>query len=81
MESEWEAEFRQFRDELRAFIGQWRTPELLREYAETYGAGGEHIHAFHRAMDERGYMRMCWAVEAGGDGKSLLYPGTGQGRG
>jgi len=73
MEFEWEPEYRAFRDELRAFIGEWRTPELLREYAETYGAGGDLIHAFHRAMDERGYMRMCWSAEAGGDGRNLLY--------
>ena len=73
MEFEWEPEYRTFRDELRAFIGEWRTPELLKEYAETYGAGGDRIHAFHRAMDERGYMRMCWPPEYGGDGRSLLY--------
>lgn len=73
MEFEWEPEYRAFRDELRAFIGQWRTPELLKEYAETYGAGGDLIGAFQRAMDERGYMRMCWSPEAGGDGRNLLY--------
>jgi alkylation response protein AidB-like acyl-CoA dehydrogenase len=73
MEFEWESEYRQFRDELRAFIIEWRSPELLEEYAETYGAGGERIHAFHRAMDERGYMRMCWSREAGGEGRNLLY--------
>jgi len=40
MEFEWEPAFRQFRDELRAFIREWRTPELLAEYAATYGADG-----------------------------------------
>ena len=73
MEFEWEPSFRAFRDELRAFIQEWRTPELLKEYAETYGGGGERIRAFQQAMDERGYMRMCWAPEFGGDGRNLLF--------
>jgi alkylation response protein AidB-like acyl-CoA dehydrogenase len=69
----WEPEHVAFRDELRAFIREWRTPELLREYAETYGGGGERIAAFHRAMDERGWMRMCWPEAVGGGGRSMLY--------
>jgi alkylation response protein AidB-like acyl-CoA dehydrogenase len=73
MDFEWEPEHKAFRDELRAFIAQWRTPELLKEYAETYGGGGERIRAFHDAIDERGWMRMCWAPEVGGEGRSMLY--------
>jgi len=30
----WEPEYAAFRSELRGFIGEWRTPELLREYVE-----------------------------------------------
>ena len=73
MDYTWEPEFVAFREELRAFIGEWRTPELLREYAETYGGGGERIGAFHRAIDERGWMRMCWPEAVGGGGRSMLY--------
>ena len=39
MDFEWEPEYTAFRDELRAFIAEWRTPELLKEYAESYGGG------------------------------------------
>jgi alkylation response protein AidB-like acyl-CoA dehydrogenase len=69
----WEPEYPAFRAELRAFIGEWRTPELFQEYAERYGAPGPLIRAFHRALDERGWMRMCWPVEVGGGGRSMLY--------
>jgi len=73
MDFSWEPEYAAFRSELRAFIGEWRTPELFREYAERYGAPGPRIRAFHRALDERGWMRMCWPVEVGGGGRSMLY--------
>jgi alkylation response protein AidB-like acyl-CoA dehydrogenase len=73
MEFEWDAEYVDFRDELRTFIGEWRTPELLAEYAATYGGGGALIQRFHQAIDERGWMRMCWPKEVGGDGRNMLY--------
>jgi alkylation response protein AidB-like acyl-CoA dehydrogenase len=73
MEFQWEPEHIAFRDELRAFIQEWRTPELLKEYAKTYGGGGEQIARFHEAIGERGWMRMCWPVAAGGEGRDMLY--------
>jgi alkylation response protein AidB-like acyl-CoA dehydrogenase len=73
MEFQWEPEHTAFRDELRAFIREWRTPELLKEYAETHGGGGEHIARFHAAIGERGWMRMCWPVEVGGEGRDMLF--------
>lgn len=73
MDFRWSPEHVDFRENLRAFIRDWRTPELLQEYAETYGGGGERIGAFHRAIDERGWMRMCWPVEVGGGGRDTLY--------
>jgi len=73
MDFGWEPEYETFRAELRAFIREWRTPELLREYAESYGAPGPRIRAFHRALDARGWMRMCWPTEVGGGGRSMLY--------
>jgi alkylation response protein AidB-like acyl-CoA dehydrogenase len=73
VEFQWEPEYVTFRDELRAFIQEWRTPELLVEYAATYGGGGELIGQFHEAINERGWMRMCWSEEYGGQSKSMLY--------
>jgi alkylation response protein AidB-like acyl-CoA dehydrogenase len=73
MDFDWEPEYTAFRAELRAFVREWRTPELLREYAESYGAPGPRIRAFHRALDERGWMRMCWPEEVGGGGRSMLF--------
>ena len=73
MEFEWNAEYADFRSELRAFIQERRTPALLEEYAATYGSGGPLIAAFHRELDERGWMRMCWPVENGGEGRNMLY--------
>ena len=73
MEFEWDAEYAEFRRELRAFILEHRNPELLAEYAATYGGGGELISAFHARLDERGWMRMCWPVENGGEGRHMLY--------
>ena len=63
MEFEWEPDYRTFRDELRAFIQEWRTPELLKEYAETYGGGGDLIHAFHQACQ---LARQCIARRCSG---------------
>jgi alkylation response protein AidB-like acyl-CoA dehydrogenase len=73
MNFEWEREYLEFREELRAFIQEWRTPELLKEYAQTYGGQGPHIKVFHEAIGERGWMRMCWPEEMGGGGKNRLY--------
>ena len=70
MDFVWEEEYADFRDAVRAFIADWRTPELLAEYARTYGGGGERIRAFHEAIHERGWMRMCWPREYGGEGRS-----------
>jgi alkylation response protein AidB-like acyl-CoA dehydrogenase len=73
MEFEWEQEFLDFRAELREFILKWRTPELLKEYSETYVGRGPRTKEFHEAISERGWRRMCWAKKDGGEGRSLLY--------
>jgi alkylation response protein AidB-like acyl-CoA dehydrogenase len=70
---EWEPEYRTFRDEVRAFIERWRTPELLEEYARTYGADGPRLRELRAALAERGWMRMCWPEEEGGEGRNPLY--------
>ena len=73
MDFVWEDEYADFREEVRTFIQAWRTPELLEEYARTYGGGGETIRAFHEAIHERGWMRMCWPREYGGESRNMLY--------
>lgn len=73
MDFEWERPYREFRAEVRAFIEQWRTPALLEEYARTYGADGPELRRFRDALSERGWMRMCWPVEQGGEDRDLLY--------
>lgn len=73
MEFTWEPEYVEFRLEVRAFIEERRNPELLAEYARTYGGGGDLIRAFHEAIHERGWMRMCWPEEYGGEGRNMLY--------
>ena len=73
MDFSWEDEYVEFRQALREFIAERRTPELLEEYARTYGGGGELIRTFHEAIHERGWMRMCWPKEHGGEGRDMLY--------
>jgi hypothetical protein len=73
MDFEWEDEHRAFLAELRAFIKEWRTPALLAEYFATYGAGGPELSRFRAALEEKGWARMCWPVEQGGQGRNLLY--------
>jgi len=73
MDFEWEKEYRDFRGEVRSFIEEWRTPELLEEYARTYGADGPQLRKFRDALGERGWMRMCWPEEEGGEGRNLFY--------
>jgi alkylation response protein AidB-like acyl-CoA dehydrogenase len=73
MDFDWEPEHRAFRAEVRAFIETWRTPELLDEYARTYGGDGPRLRAFRDALAERGWLRMCWPVEQGGLGRDLLH--------
>jgi len=73
MDFDWEPEHRAFLAEVRAFIREWRTPELLAEYAATYGADGPELRRFRDALEEKGWMRMCWPVSEGGEGRSPLY--------
>jgi len=73
MNFEWPQEFRDFRKEVRDFIHEWRTPALLEEYAKTYGADGPILRQFRSALNDRGWMRMCWPVEDGGEGRNPLY--------
>ena len=74
MEFCWEPEYLAFRDEIEAFIHEWRTPELLEEQREREGAGGGPILTkYYEALQEKGWMRMCWSPELGGEGRNPLY--------
>ena len=73
MDFSWDDEYKEFRREVRDFIAVWRTPELIQEYAETHGGPGAKIREFHEAIHERGWMRMCWPREYGGDGRNMLF--------
>jgi alkylation response protein AidB-like acyl-CoA dehydrogenase len=73
MDFDWPQEYRDFRAEVRAFVEAWRTPELLEEYARTYGSDGPRLRAFRQALQDKGWMRMCWPVDEGGEGRDLLY--------
>ncbi len=73
MDFRWEQEYLDFRDELVEFVQAWRTPELLAEYDRGEGIPGPAIRGFYQALDERGWMRMCWPVEYGGGGRDPLY--------
>jgi alkylation response protein AidB-like acyl-CoA dehydrogenase len=73
MDFRWETEYLAFRDEVEQFIHAWRSPELLREYRETEGGSGPRIRAYYAEIQKRGWMRMCWPVELGGEGRDPLY--------
>jgi alkylation response protein AidB-like acyl-CoA dehydrogenase len=75
MDFGWDREYVDFRDEVRAFIAAYRTPELLAELEgdREGGRGGPHVEAFRQELNRRGYLRMCWPVQYGGEGKSPFF--------
>ena len=73
MDFRWEREHLAFRDELVEFIRTWRTPELLAEFGRGEGAPGPATARFQQALDERGWLRLCWPPEYGGEGRDPLY--------
>ena len=75
MDFGWTAEQLRFRDGLRAFVAEHRTPELLgelEEYHRTY-AYGPAMERFRAALDEAGFSTMAWPAEYGGQGKGAFY--------
>ena len=74
MDFGWEQEYKDFREEVRAFILKHRTPALVREQQESHGeGGGEAMETFRKELNGRGWLRMCWPEEYGGEGKSPWY--------
>jgi alkylation response protein AidB-like acyl-CoA dehydrogenase len=68
----WSPEHLAFRDEVRALIREWRTPELLAEYAKSYGADGPLLRRFRNALVERGFLDKCFPMEGAAAGDALL---------
>src|SRR5438105_14974413 len=74
MELGWNEELQDFYDEVVAFARERLTPELQQELESgEEGFRGPRLRAIRREIDEHGWMRMCWPVELGGEGKSLWY--------
>ncbi len=74
MNYQWAAEHLAFRDEVETFIHEWRTPALLREYRAREGAGGGPLLTeYYAALQQKGWMRMCWPREHGGEGQNPIY--------
>jgi alkylation response protein AidB-like acyl-CoA dehydrogenase len=78
MDFGWDQEYVDFRREVRDFITEFRTPEMVEELEQQYneagrGRGGAHIEAFRKELNRRGYLRMCWPEKYGGQGKSPFF--------
>ena len=67
MDFRWPDEYLAFRDEVDAFIQQWRTPELAAEIQQREGAPGPLSRKYFAALQDRGWMRMCWPADMGGE--------------
>ncbi len=73
MDFRWPDEYLAFRDEIEEFIHEWRTPELSAEMRAREGAPGPLIGKYFEALQEKGWMRMCWPKEMGGEGRDPLF--------
>lgn len=60
------------RAEVQAFIGEFLTDEVRREFLVAYEGGprGPHLSAFYRMVFERGWSGVSWPKEYGGQGGS-----------
>lgn len=58
-----------FRAEVRAFIAEHLTPEVVER---AYATGTMHDWGFHKALCERGYLAAGWPVEVGGLGRDAV---------
>ncbi len=69
MDFRFDAETEAFRAEVREFIAEHLTAEILERAADT---GTIHDWGFHRALCERGYLASGWPIEFGGLGRSPI---------
>ena len=77
MEYGWDEDIIKFRQELRGFIQQISSRAEIQELIAHEVREGEPIHpAVHTLrslLDDRGWLKMCWPKELGGEGKSYWY--------
>ena len=73
MDFRWPQEYLDFRDEVETFIDEWRSPELAQEMREREGAPGPKGREYYEALQEKGWMRMCWPKDMGGEGRNPIY--------
>lgn len=76
MDFGWPPELEAFRAEIKVFIKEWRTPELLEEVAaQGHGSqrAGPRVQAVIEELDRRGWLRKSWPIEDGGEGASPWY--------
>ncbi|MGH9274142.1 MAG: acyl-CoA dehydrogenase, partial [Acidimicrobiales bacterium] len=69
MDFRFDPETEAFRAEVRAFIAEHLTPEIVQRASAT---GTMHDWGFHRALCERGYLASGWPTEFGGLGRSAI---------
>ena len=75
MEYGWGEEFEGFRQEARAFLEQIKTPALVAEVKQGLEAAkrGPELQRLQQEVEDRGWRRMSWPTELGGEGKSPWY--------
>ena len=69
MDFRFDAETEAFRSEVRTFIAEHLTDEIVERALTT---GTMHDWGFHRALCERGYLAAGWPVEVGGLGRGAI---------
>ncbi len=72
MDYGWSTELAAFRAEVKAFISEVKTPELMAELDNSMESRRvtPGLRKLRAAVDARGWVKMCWPVEFGGEGKS-----------
>lgn len=73
MDFGWDKEHIDFREEVRAFIKQQRTPELVSELRGREMGGGPAYHKFRAALAEKGWLKMCWPAAYGGKDRNPIF--------
>ena len=74
MEFGWTDEQEAFRADVRAFLAEMKTPALVDEIRVPQEAKrGPELQRLHDAVEERGWLRVSWPEELGGQGKSPWY--------
>ena len=69
MDFRFEPETEAFRAEVRAFVAEHLTPEIVER---AYASGTMHDWGFHQALCGRGYLASGWPIEFGGLGRDAI---------